>query len=155
MIETKLHDLSQKFEAFSIAMDESTDVADTAQLAIFIRGVDINVNITEELAALCSMKGPIMGAGLYEQVMRVIEKFNLNLNKLQGITTDAAPAMVGKKSGLTALITEEMEKRTGQASHSVLCHCITHQQSLFKGNKNESCNEHSCVHSELYPISLA
>jgi hypothetical protein len=42
MIETKLHDLSQKFEAFFIAVDESTDVADTAQLVIFIRGVDIN-----------------------------------------------------------------------------------------------------------------
>jgi hypothetical protein len=40
--------------------------------------------------------------------MRVFEKFNLNLNKLQGITTDAAPAMVGEKNGLTALITEEM-----------------------------------------------
>jgi hypothetical protein len=46
MIETKLHDFSQKFEAFSIAVDESTDVVDTVQLAIFIRGVDINFNIT-------------------------------------------------------------------------------------------------------------
>jgi hypothetical protein len=56
MIETKLHDLSQKFEVFSIAVDESTDVADTAQLAIFIKCVDINFSITEELTALCSMK---------------------------------------------------------------------------------------------------
>jgi hypothetical protein len=47
MTETKLHDLSQKFEAFSTAVDESTDVVDTAQLAIFIRDVDVNVNITE------------------------------------------------------------------------------------------------------------
>jgi hypothetical protein len=88
MIETKSHNLSQKFEAFSIAMDESTDVADTAQLAMFIRSVDINFIITEELTALCSMKGSITGAELYEQVVRVIETFNLNLNKLQGITTD-------------------------------------------------------------------
>jgi hypothetical protein len=74
------------------------------------------------------MKGPITGTELYEQVMRVIETFNLNLNKVQVITTDAAPAMVGKKNGLTAL--EEMEKRTRQASHLVLCHCVIHQQSL-------------------------
>jgi hypothetical protein len=47
--------------------------------------------------------------------MRVVETFNLNLNKLQGITTDAAPAMVGEKNGLTALIMEEMEKRSRQA----------------------------------------
>jgi hypothetical protein len=92
--------------------------------------VDINFNKTEELAALCSMKGSITDAELYEQVMRVVEKFNMNLNKLQGITTDAAPAVVGERNGLTALITEEMEKRTRQASHLVLCHCIVHQQSL-------------------------
>jgi hypothetical protein len=55
------------------------------------------------------------GAELHEQVKRVIEKFNVKLNKLQGITPDAAPAMIGEKNGLTALITEEMEKRTGQA----------------------------------------
>jgi hypothetical protein len=53
-------------EAFFIAVDESTDVVDTAQLAIFIRGMDINFNITEELPALCSMKGSIMGTELYE-----------------------------------------------------------------------------------------
>jgi hypothetical protein len=111
-------------------VDESTDVVDKAQLAIFISDMHINFNITEELAALCSMKGSITGTELYEQIMRVIEKFNLNLNKLQGITTDAAPAMVGKKNGLTASTTGELEKRTGQASHLVLCHCIVHQQSL-------------------------
>jgi hypothetical protein len=121
MIKTKLHDLSQKFEAFSTAVDESTDVVDTAQLAIFIRCVDINLNTTEELAALCSMKGSIKGAELYEQVMRVTTKFNLNLNKLKGIPTDAAPAMVRKKNGLTALITGEIKKRTRKA------HCIIHQ----------------------------
>jgi hypothetical protein len=41
-----LHDLSRKFEAFSIAVDECTDVVDTAQLAIFITGVDIDFSIT-------------------------------------------------------------------------------------------------------------
>jgi hypothetical protein len=76
------------------------------------------------------MKQSITGAELYEQVTRVIEKLNLNLNKLQGVTTDAAPAVVGKKNGLTALIMKEIEKRTRQATHLVLCHCITHQQSL-------------------------
>jgi hypothetical protein len=130
MIEIKLHDRSHKFEAFSTAVDESTDVVDIVQLAILIRGVDINFNITEELAALCSKEGSIMGAELYEQVMRVFKKVNLNLNKLQGITTGAAPAMVGEKNGLTALIRGEMEKRTGQASHLVLRHCIVHEQSL-------------------------
>jgi hypothetical protein len=106
------YNLAQKFEAFSVIVDGNTDVVDTAQLTIFIRGMDLNYDITEELVALSSMKGSITGIELYEQVMRTIEKFNLNLNKIYGITTDGAPVMVGKKSGLTALITEEMKQHT-------------------------------------------
>jgi hypothetical protein len=59
MIGNKLNDLSYMFEAFCRAVDECTDVADTAQLAIFMRSMDINFSITEELAAVCSMKGSI------------------------------------------------------------------------------------------------
>jgi hypothetical protein len=55
MIETKLHDLSQKFEAFSIAVDKSTDVVVTAQLAVFIRGVDRNFNITQKNWLHCAV----------------------------------------------------------------------------------------------------
>jgi hypothetical protein len=42
-----------RLEAFSIALDDNTDASDTAQLAIFIRGVDAaDFNITEKLLAL-------------------------------------------------------------------------------------------------------
>jgi hypothetical protein len=44
-------------EAFSIALDDSTDASDTAQLTIFIRGVDADFSITEELLALHPLKG--------------------------------------------------------------------------------------------------
>jgi hypothetical protein len=37
-------------------LDESTDMADTAQVAIFIRGVDVHFKKTEELAALHPLK---------------------------------------------------------------------------------------------------
>lgn len=36
--------------------DESIDMMDTAQLAIFIRSIDFNFNVTEELVALFLMK---------------------------------------------------------------------------------------------------
>ncbi|GBM00730.1 hypothetical protein AVEN_150899-1 [Araneus ventricosus] len=38
-----------QFKFCSIAMDESTDINDTVQLVLFIRGVDENFEITEEL----------------------------------------------------------------------------------------------------------
>lgn len=37
-------------------MDESNDVQDTAQLLIFIRGVSASFEVSEELAALKSLK---------------------------------------------------------------------------------------------------
>lgn len=36
--------------------DESTDMMDTVQLAIFIRGIDFNFDVTKELPALFPMK---------------------------------------------------------------------------------------------------
>lgn len=37
---------------YSVALDESTDICDTTQLAIFARGIDRSANITEGIAAL-------------------------------------------------------------------------------------------------------
>jgi hypothetical protein len=51
-LKLNLTDVTKQFECFSIALDESTDSSDTAQLAIFIRGVDTNFNYVEELLSL-------------------------------------------------------------------------------------------------------
>ena len=40
-----------------LAMDESTDLTSTSQLLIFIRGVNLDFEITEQLASVCSMHG--------------------------------------------------------------------------------------------------
>jgi hypothetical protein len=48
-------------EAFSIALDDSTDASDTAQLAIFIQEVDADFNTTEEVLALQPLKGTTTG----------------------------------------------------------------------------------------------
>ena len=34
---------------FSLALDESADISDVAQLSIFMRGIDDNFNVFEEL----------------------------------------------------------------------------------------------------------
>lgn len=40
---------AKEFVAFSLAVDESCDTSDTAQLSVFIRGVEANLCVTEEL----------------------------------------------------------------------------------------------------------
>lgn len=65
------------FNFFSLAMDESTDVCDTAQLLIFIRGIDDNFNVYEELADLCSLKGTTTGEDLFESINRCLNNLGL------------------------------------------------------------------------------
>jgi hypothetical protein len=42
----------QSFTKFLLALDESTDTCNTVQLLIFVRGIDAEFEITEELAGL-------------------------------------------------------------------------------------------------------
>ena len=54
-LSSQLKDKVKSFIAFTIAIDESNDVTDVAQLGIFIRGVDATLTVTEEFVALVLM----------------------------------------------------------------------------------------------------
>ncbi len=74
------------FDFYSIACDESTDSTDTAQLLIFLRGVDSNFCISEELLDMKSLKSTTTGKYIFETVSYAIESINLPWAKLCGIT---------------------------------------------------------------------
>lgn len=124
-IERSLKERVSQFVYYSVALDESTDLTDTAQLAMFIRGVDVNFVVTEEMAALVPMKGTTRGCDLMESFNTVINRFNLKLSNLAGICTDGAPSMVGKNEGLVALI-----KKNNPDISFIQYHCIIHQENL-------------------------
>lgn len=117
------------FIAYSLAADESTDTSDTAQLSIFIRGVDSSLCVTEEFLGLHPMHGRTTGKDLFEEVSRCVDKMGLPWDKLVGLTTDGAPAMCGQKSGLVGRIREKM-KEENVTSELTAYHCIIHQESL-------------------------
>ncbi|KAF7691530.1 General transcription factor II-I repeat domain-containing protein 2A [Cucumispora dikerogammari] len=52
----QLRDVSKEFLCYFLALDESTDLQDTAQLLIFIRGINSRFEITEELLGVESLK---------------------------------------------------------------------------------------------------
>ena len=64
-IEGKLKDYLSTCDHYSLALDESTDQGNTAQLVIFIRGIDENLNVTDEMLDLCHMKGTTTGRDIY------------------------------------------------------------------------------------------
>ena len=110
-IENTLKVRASKFIFFSIAADESNDMTDTAQLSIFIRGIDDDFKITEEMLTLFPMKGTTKGCDIFSAVQSTFNRYNLKFANLSGVVTDGAPVMVGKNEGLVALIKKKKKKK--------------------------------------------
>ena len=121
-IEGTLKDKLSARVLYSLALDESTDQSDTA--VIFIRKIDENFNIIEEMLDLCHIKGTATGKNIYEFVNLSLDKFNIDRNNIYSITTDGAPALTGKHNGFITLFKESVD-------HEILSyHCLIHQQQL-------------------------
>ena len=60
-----LKDTCVRFDYFSVAFDESTDLKDTAQLAVFIRGVLPNLDIVEQFLQLVAIKDTTAGKDIF------------------------------------------------------------------------------------------
>lgn len=128
-IKTQLSETASRFVAFSLAADESTDITDTAQLAIFIRGVNPDLSVTEELLDVAPMSGTTTGKDIFHQVNRCVNKMHLPWDKLVGLTTDGAPAMCGERSGLVGLVKQKLLEENCPESVTTY-HCIIHQEAL-------------------------
>ena len=112
-------------ECFSLQLDESTDVSDTAQMCVFIRMVLSDMTAREELLTLLPMKEKARGEDIFLSFKNFIEKTQLPVYKLVSITTDGAPAMIGHLNGFIA------KCRQDDAFPDFLnYHCIIHQQAL-------------------------
>ena len=90
----------QVCEYFSVALDESYDIQDKPQLAIFARSVSNDCLIIEELLDIVPLKDRTRGIDVKEAMMTAFAKANLPIAKLIAITTDGAPAMIGSVNGL-------------------------------------------------------
>jgi len=118
------------FEAFSIALDECTDLVDTSQCTIFIRGVDSKFNVTEEFLDLVPLKNTTTGRDLFKGLEECLEKAGLPWNKLVSMVTDGAPAMCSQKIGVVGLVKGKLQSLNMPNNNFTSIHCIVHQEAL-------------------------
>ncbi|XP_067932713.1 general transcription factor II-I repeat domain-containing protein 2-like [Watersipora subatra] len=111
-------------ECYSLAFDESTDIRDTAQLAVFIRAVDKDFNVTEELLDLNSLNATARGVDIFEGVQASLQKMGIeDFSKCVSLCTDGAASMIGCRNGLIARVRELQQD-------VIAVHCIIHQENL-------------------------
>ncbi|GBP54131.1 General transcription factor II-I repeat domain-containing protein 2 [Eumeta japonica] len=118
------------FESFSIALDKSIDLSDTAQFAIFIRSVDKEFTVTAELLASQPLKGTATEEHIFNEVQKVFTSFGLPWSKLVGIYIDGVPSMVGLHKDFIGILNEKATELNVQKDDLIVLHCIIHQQKV-------------------------
>ena len=120
-----MHSDFQACEYFSVALDESCDIQNKPQFAIFARFISTNCLIKEELLDIVPLKDGTRGIDVKEAMMAAIEKANLLKAKLAAIITDGAPPMIGSMKGLVGLC-----KADQTFPEFWIFHCIIHRGNL-------------------------
>ena len=93
---------------------------------MFVRGVDSEFNITEDLVALQSLYETIKGTDT--SVCDTLRELSLPSEKFASVTTDGTKSMVGQKTGV--IVNNHMDDIG--AKRPLAIHCIIHQQVTGK-----------------------
>ena len=124
-IDGQLKEKVAYFVAFSVAILESTDIADIAQLAIFIRGVDASLTFTEEFVQFVPITGMTKAEYTFCSHVGVLDIVGVDWVCVVSVTTDGAPSMPGKKAGVVAKLKEKVHAVDGGLGLMTF-HCIIH-----------------------------
>ncbi|PNF26893.1 hypothetical protein B7P43_G15735, partial [Cryptotermes secundus] len=119
----------------------STDVCNTSQLLVFFRGVDDELNVTQELASLHSMHGTTTGDDIFKEIQKTLTEYNLDWNRLQCVTVEGRN-MSGIKICSVGQITKACED--AGISEPMFLRCVIYQQA--------PCAKHVDMSSVLKPV---
>jgi len=107
---------------FSIQLDETTDVSNLSQLAVYVRYLKDDV-IKEEFLFCKPLTTTTKAADLKKLVDDFFRDNNLSWDMVSAVCTDGSPVMLGSKSGFGALVKAD-------APHIIVMHCILQRHAL-------------------------
>lgn len=120
----QLEEAIQRASCISLAIDESTDVTDNAQLLVYVRFIHQGTKeLCEDLLGIATLETHTRGQDIYEALKEMLRKRKIDIKQVVSITTDGAPAMVGKEKGAVTRLKEDNPDL-------ITYHCIIHQTVL-------------------------
>ena len=113
----------KKAKHIALAIDESIDTNDSAQLLVYVRYYVSESGFHEDILGIYTMEGRTTGADIQTGLMFVLKQMEINLNKIVSIATDGAPSIICVHQGLVTRLKE-------QCPHIISYHCLIHQSVL-------------------------
>ena len=106
----QLRDLVVTCTLFSLALDESTDICDEAQLSILMQGNDDNFNIYEELLILELLLGKTRVSDIFHKVNSCLGSLQIDSCELFSVCSDGALSMIGQVAWTTTLLENSLSQ---------------------------------------------
>lgn len=119
--------------AFSLQLDESTDVSDNAQLLVCVK-YEGPVDLEEEFLFCRALPTTTTGEDIFQMVDQFLKEEELSWTNCFSICSDGAPAMLGARKGFTALV-----KKVNPMVNVV--HCLLHRENLVGRHLSPGLNE--------------
>jgi hypothetical protein len=121
-VESKLTNLLKKSK-FALQIDESTVIDNKAILLAYVRFINEQKEITEEMLFARTLITDTKGSSIFKVVQDYFEEKEIPLTNVSACATDGAPAMSGRHAGFLAHLNKEVPE-------VITIHCVIHRQHL-------------------------
>ncbi len=118
---------------FAIQLDETTDIANMAQLLVYVRYCH-NDNVHEDLLCCRPLEGHTTGEAIFQKVDDCFKEVGLNWTDCVGVCTDGAAAMTGKNVGFHTKV------KSVSNGGITFTHCMIHREVLATKKLSEELN---------------